>query len=546
MIGVFRLRVFRFAAIVCWAFAATTPDAAAHAADTLVVVEGGTVRGTIEKAGSGVRVFRGIPYARPPVGDFRWKPPGAIEPWSGTRNCTQFGASCVQPDQKIIRGISGPRSEDCLYLNVWTAAASGETRPVMVWIHGGGFTIGSGSQASYDGLSFAGDGAVEVTINYRLGPFGFMAHPALSAESPEHVSGNYGLLDMIAALRWVHDNIAAFGGDPNNVTIFGESAGSAAVGCLIASPLARGLFHRAIMESGVPAHLPHLRGQSPEDSTAEAAGVAIARQAGIEDPSGAGGSTAARLRALSADALLTATNPRIGLFGGGRRMGPAIDGYAIPRDPLALYASGEASNVPVIIGSNADEGTLFLQQIPIRRPVGYLLAARRLFGQYADRVLDLFPVRTAEDVRPAIARLVTVSAFIAPARRAARALSAHNPNVRMYHFTRVTPLLKERGIGATHGVEIFYVFRTFPPAVNPDGEDSAVASAMHGAWLRFATSGDPNLQGAPQWPAFTPANDAYMEFGDRLGAASGLFTRECDLFDEISAGQGEEDEGEGR
>jgi len=529
------LRSFLFAAFVAVVSASVIQVPAAFATDTLVTVEGGRIRGTLEKPGSGVCVFRGIPFAHPPVGSFRWKPPAAVDPWSGTRDCTQFGSNCPQPAQKIIRGIAGPQSEDCLYLNVWTAAAPGEARPVMVWIHGGGFILGSGSQPHYDGLNFAEDGAVQVTINYRLGPFGFMAHPALSAESPEHVSGNYGLLDMIAALRWVRTNIAAFGGNPDNVTIFGESAGSAAVGCLIASPLARGLFHRAIMESGVPAKLPLLHGSEANDSTAEAAGVAIASQAGIDSPAGTGAETAAKLRAISPDELLKAANPRIGLFGKGRRMGPAIDGYVVPRDPLAMYAAGEANNVPVMIGSNADEGTLFLQQIPIRRPFGYRIAAQRLFGSYADRVLDLFPVRTADDVRPAVARLVTVGAFVAPARRAARALSAHNPNVWMYHFTRVAPLLRERGVGATHGAEIFYVFKTFPAATSPESQDYAVAAAMHGAWLRFAIAGNPNPDGPPAWPAFTPANDTYMEFGDRIGAGSGLFSRECDLFDAMSA-----------
>ncbi|HTR98850.1 MAG TPA: carboxylesterase/lipase family protein [Bacteroidota bacterium] len=540
------MRTDHIAALIAFGICAAACGTSAIAADTLASVEGGRIRGTIERPGSGVCVFRGIPYARPPVGSLRWKPPAAVEPWSGTRECTQFAPGCIQPEQKIIRGITGPQSEDCLYLNVWTAGNPGDKRPVMVWIHGGGFTIGSGSQATYDGLSFAEDGAVEVTLNYRLGPFGFMAHPALSAESPEHASGNYGLMDMIAALRWVRDNVAEFGGDPGNVTIFGESAGSAAVGCLIASPRARGLFHRAIMESGVPVHLPLLHEVSPGDSTAEAAGVAIAREAGIAGAESADGAVAARLRALPADALLRAANPRIGLFGGGRRMGPAVDGDLLPRQPLEAFASGEANNVPVIIGSNADEGTLFLRQIPIRRPVGYVLAARRLFGGYAEKVLELFPVRTADDVRPAIARLVTVSAFVAPARRAARALSAHDGRVWLYHFTRVAPPLRERGIGATHGIELFYVFRTFPAATTPGEKDYAVSSAIHGAWLRFAKTGDPNLAGEPRWPAYTAKGDAYMEFGDSIRAGSGLFTNECDLFDEISAHRGEEEGGEDR
>jgi para-nitrobenzyl esterase len=506
----------------------------AHPDDTLLTIDAGKIRGVIETPGSTVRVFRGIPYARPPVGEFRWRPPQPVPSWDTVKECSTFGPSCPQPAQKIIPGIAGIQSEDCLYLNVWTAAKEGERRPVMVWIHGGGFTIGSGSQRTYDGLHFAEDGAVQVTINYRLGPFGFMAHPALSAGSPDHVSGNYGLLDQIEALRWVRRNISAFGGDPGNVTVFGESAGSVAVGCLIASPLAKGLFHRAIMESGVPANLPHLRTEGKNDSSAESAGVEIAREIGIEDPERATDETAARLRAIPPEKLLASSHPRIGLFGGGRRMGPAIDGYVLPRSPLEIFAAGEGNIVPVLMGSNADEGTLFIQQIPIRMPAGYEVAQKRIFGDYAGRVIQMFPAHTPEEVTPAIARLVTVAAFVAPARRTARALSQHESRVWLYHFTRVSPVLKAHSIGATHGIELFYVFKTIPAGVQEEEADLKVADAMHAAWLRFSESGDPNGKGLPEWPAFSTANDTHFEFGDRLGTGQHLMSDECDLFDEIS------------
>ena len=478
----------------------------AIAGDTLLTIDAGKIRGVIETTGSPVRVFRGIPYARPPVGDLRWRPPRAVPPWDTVKECSSFGPSCLQPAQKIVPDIAGEQSEDCLYLNVWTGANPGDRKPVLVWIHGGGFAIGSGSQRTYDGLHFAEDGAVQVTINYRLGPFGFMAHPALSAESPGHVSGNYGLLDQIAALKWVHRNISAFGGDPKNVTVFGESAGSVAAGCLIASPLANGLFHRAIMESGVPSNLPYMRAQGGKDSSAESTGVEIARESGIEDPEGATAETAGRLRALPPEKLLASSRPRIGLFGGGRRMGPAIDGYVLPRPPLEMFAAGEGNIVPTLMGSNADEGTFFTQQIPIRRPQGYDLAQRRIFGEYAARVIRMFPARTPEEVKPAIARLVTVAAFVAPARRTARALSLHGNRVWLYHFTRVSPVLRERNIGATHGIELFYVFKTIPAGIQAEEADIRVADAMHAAWLRFAESGDPNGRGFPEWPAFSSAN----------------------------------------
>ena len=523
------------AKILCAGFALMLLVEGARAGDTVLTIDAGKIHGAIETPGSAVRVFRGIPYARPPVGDLRWRPPQRPLPWNGVKECTAFGPSCLQPAQRIVRGITGEQGEDCLYLNVWTAAEAGERKPVMVWIHGGGFTIGSGSQGTYDGLHFAADGAVEVTINYRLGPFGFMAHPALSAESPSRVSGNYGLLDQIEALRWVQRNIAAFGGDPGNVTIFGESAGSVSVGCLMASPLAKGLFQKAIMESGVPTNLPRLRGGGASDSSTESAGVEIARAAGIDNPEGSSGATAAALRSLPADKLLASSHPRIGLLGAGRRMGPTVDGYVLPGEPVEIFARGEQNDVPVILGSNADEGTLFIQHIPIRKPAGYVLAAKRLFGDFADRVIAMFPIRSAEDVKPEMGRLVTVAAFVAPARRAARALSRHGDHVWLYHFTRVAPVLREHNMGATHGVELFYVFKTIPPGVSAGDADVGLADKMHGAWLRFAETGDPNGGGLPVWPAYSAANDTYFDFGDEPGARVHLMSRECDLFDEISA-----------
>ncbi|HUI63463.1 MAG TPA: carboxylesterase/lipase family protein [Bacteroidota bacterium] len=519
---------------MCVASALAYSRAAEHA-DTLLTIDSGQIRGMFEAPGSPVRVFRGIPYAHPPLGELRWKPPQREEPWTGVKDCVKFAASCPQPPQRMVRDISGPQSEDCLYLNVWTTADRGEGKPVMVWIHGGGFAIGSGSEPMYDGSAFAEDGVVEVSINYRLGPFGFMAHPALSAESPMHVSGNYGLLDQIEALRWVQRNIEAFGGDPHKVTIFGESAGSVSVGCLIASPLAKGLFQRAIMESGVPSSLPLLHSPGERDSSAETAGEEIARELGIANPEGKSAAIAAKLRSESAEQLLEASHPRIGLFGKGRRMGPAIDGYVLPRDPMDTFAAGEENNVPVLLGSNADEGTLFIQEIPIKSPLGYQIAQKMIFGDFADRVIQMFPVQSPEEVKPAVAHLVTVSAFVAPARRAARALSAHDDDVWLYHFTRVSPVLRERNFGATHGAELFYVFKNIPKLVSPEQSDLALANAMHAAWVRFAQQGNPNGGELPEWPAFSTRNDTYFEFGDRLGKGEHLMSRECDLFDEIKA-----------
>ncbi|MBI3929023.1 MAG: carboxylesterase family protein [Armatimonadetes bacterium] len=483
-----------------------------------VFIDTGGLTGSVVP-GSPIRVFRGVPYAAPPVGRLRWRPPQPAPAWKGIRDCTRFGPSCPQPPARIVPEQEGKQHEDCLYLNVWTAARQGDRRPVAVWIHGGGFSIGSGAQSVYDGRHFARNGVVVVSINYRLGPFGFLAHPALSAESPRGISGNYGLLDQVAALQWVQRNIAAFGGDPRNVTIMGESAGAVSVGCLLTSPLSRGLFHRAILQSGVPAFETTLE-------QAEATGSEIAGQLGSDDP--------AELRARSAEALLAAADPRVGLFGRGRRLWPVVDGYVLPRPPMEVFASGQHHDVPIMVGTNADEGTLFLRQLPIRRPVGYRMLVSRMFGDQADRVLEMFPARSADEVRPALGHLITVAVFVAPTRRLARALEAQRSPVFVYHLSRVSPGGQRSGMGATHGVDVLYVFRTLPPGWT-DEVDSRVSETMHAAWVRFANAGDPNGGGLPKWPSYTAAGDAHMQFGDRPRTRHGLWVRACDVLDQVSA-----------
>jgi len=494
----------------------------------------GAIRGTTEP-GTEVRVYRGIPFADPPVGELRWHPPQPLEPWEGVRDCTEFGPSCPQPAARIVRRVTGRQREDCLYLNVWSAAEAGSRAPVMVWIHGGGFSIGSGSQRLYDGSRFAANGIVLVTINYRLGPFGFMAHPALSAESPEGVSGNYGLLDQIAALKWVQENIAAFGGDPGMVTIFGESAGAVSVGCLLASPLAEGLFHRAIMQSGVAVEVAStLRGDSPRGPAAETVGAHIAAELGIEMQADAPAKTAARLRDVPADELLTATDPRVGLFGKGRKLWPVVDGHVLPHPISAAYAEGHWHHVPVLLGTNADEGTLFLPQLPVKGPLAYTALVRTLFGDNASQILQAFPAERPEQVRSAVADLVSVSAFIAPTRRTARLLCAGKSPVWLYHFTRVSPLAERLQRGATHGADIPYAFGNLP-AFGYNKVDRAASATMQQAWIRFARTGDPNGPPLSPWPRYTVSNDAHMVFGDQPGADRGLRKDACDLFDGVKA-----------
>ena len=496
-----------------------------------VRTQSGLVEG-VASGVAGVTVYRGIPYAAPPVGQLRWRPPQPVVPWEGIRLCGEFGPPCPQPKGRgIYQGDESPASEDCLYLNVWTPAKSPDERlPVLVWIHGGGLTIGSGSIRHYHGHNLAARGAVVVTTNYRLGPFGFFAHPALSAESEQGVSGNYGLLDQLAALRWVQENIAAFGGDPRRVAIFGESGGAQSVICLMASPLSAGLFRGAIAESGAPGDgLPVLRNDAGlvgfhAGESAEEMGVRLAGKLGCTGPD-----ALAQLRARTADELLTGINPDVLPGGRGDKFNPVIDGHVLLKHPLAAFEAGEQQDVPLIIGSNGDDGNVFMDAVPIRSVAGYQLIVRRLFGAYADRVLEFFPADEGNFHQMAT-RLVTVSAFVAPARRFARGVANADANAYVYHFTRVSPQMAARGMGAIHGIEIPYVFNA--DSIRFLGQaDRDLSDTIGEAWVRFAATGDPAGDGLV-WPPYD-GREQYIGFGDEVAVRSQLYSAECDLFDEI-------------
>jgi len=497
-----------------------------------VRIDSGKVSGAALGADGGLRVYKGIPYAAPPVGKLRWKPPQPVEPWDGVRACTEFGPWCPQP-QPLIGKELGRMSEDCLYLNVWTPAASpGDRLPTMLWIHGGGHTTGSGAATFYDGEKLARQGVVVVTINYRLGPFGYFAHPLLSKESEHGVSGNYGMLDQIAALQWVQRNIAAFGGDPGCVTIFGESAGAASVCRLMVSPLAKGLFHRAIAQSGgAHGRNRHLRRTWYGMEPMEKVGERLAATLGCDKAP----HPLAALRAVSPEELLTASNPVQGLFGRGTRFGPVIDGWALPDDPSDLWQAGKQHDVPFLTGSNADEGTIFLRQLPIQRVLGYQLTVRMLYRERADDLLKLFPVARDAEVKDAMGRLVGVASFVAPARFLARSMERVQSPGYLYHFTRVAPAGPTQPYGAFHGMEIGYVFGTLKPAMGPTARDWELSRIMSACWVRFAKAGDPNGEGLPRWPVNRAATDQCVEFGDTVEAKAGLHKQACDLFDEISA-----------
>lgn len=498
----------------------------AAAADP-IRVSGGLVSGTTAKAERAVRIYKGIPFAAPPVGPRRWQPPQPVVPWEGVRECTEYGPWCPQP-KSVIGAPGGARqSEDCLYLNLWTPAPdAGAKLPVMVWIHGGGCTTGSGGSPLYEGTHLASQGVVVVTLNYRLGPFGYLAHPLLSRESPQGVSGNYGMLDQIAALQWVQANIAAFGGDPGCVTVFGESAGALSICRLMISPLAEGLFHRAIAQSGgAQGRNRHLREHRNHLEPMETIGERLARQLGCDqapDP-------LAALRAVSAADLLAAANPAQGLYGEGTKFGPIIDGWAIPDDPDRLFAAGRQHAVPFMAGTTADEGTLFAFQAPIRHAAGYESAVRSLFGADAGEVLRRFPCPDDASVKKAFADLTTVTSFVAPARFLVKSVAAAQGKAYLYHFTHEPPGAKRLGLGATHGAEIAYVFGNLRRLHGP--VDRQVSETMGAAWVRFAKTGDPNGPGLPAWPAYTTAADPHLEFGDEPRAGTGLHREVCDLLE---------------
>jgi len=452
----------------------------------------------------GVRAYKGIPYAAPPFGELRWRPPQPIEPWKEVRSANAFGPNSLQgvvfdDIDPTLCGVS----EDCLYLNVWTPAAPGSPGrlPVMVWIHGGGFVVGSGSEPRYDGTRLAARGVIVVTVNHRLNALGFLAHPELTAESEHRASGNCGMLDLVAALKWVKRNIAAFGGDPDMVTIAGESAGSEAVSALMASPLAKGLFSRAIGQSGAMFPTPS-RAPAPLEK-AEAAGLAFMRKVGAR--------TLAELRAAPAEAILAAA-PGLGYR-------PIVDGYFLPKTPADIFAGGEQSDVPLMAGWNKDEGFNFtlLQGDNAKRPYPDLV--REIFRERAEEALRHYPAGTpAQDKASARALggdltiIHSTWAWIEAQKWRGEA------DIFRFRFDRA-PLTPQgwfgerdsRDAGAFHAGEILYVFDNldaFPWLV--DDKDRELARIASGYWVNFVKTGDPNGPGLPHWPSFREPGSPVM------------------------------------
>ena len=456
----------------------------------------------VESADGKVRTFKGIPFAAPPVGPLRWRPPEPVRKWTGVRDASEYGPRPMQGRifSDMVFHDAGP-SEDCLTLNLWMPAGPQAKLPVMVWIFGGGFAAGSSSEPRQDAGNLSKKGVLVVSLNYRLGVFGFLAHPELTAESGRGASGNYGLLDQLAALRWVRSNIATFGGDPDNVTIFGESAGSASVSGLVASPLARGLFQRAIGESG--AFFYRNRPLKPL-AQAEASGVGFAASA-------FGGAALAALRARPAQEILDAAlkMPR-GTFS------PDVDGYFLPSDCRTIYAEGRQSHVPLMAGWNRDEGSpsaIFAGDEPTA--AHFLERARALFGGDADEFLTLYPVATDAEARRAAQDLAGDQyTGYATWKWLETHLATGGSPVYRYQFLQTLPLPPEAPPGtepsAPHASEIEFVFRVLSSRSLPwRQQDRDVSELMASYWTNFAKTGDPNGSGLPAWPAYG-ARDGYQ------------------------------------
>ncbi len=464
-----------------------------------VKIESGLIEGTVE---DGLSVYRGIPYAAPPVGDLRWKAPRPVPKWSGVRSADQFGRACTQSNPAVAN-LPEP-SEDCLCLNVWTPAKSAKDRlAVMVWIHGGGFIAGATAEKLYHGEHLAKKDVVVVSIGYRLGALGFLAHPALSAENERHVSGNYGLLDMIAALKWVQKNISAFGGDPGRVTIFGESAGGIAVSMLCASPLAKGLFHGAISQSG-GSFGPIRAGGGPGENVQS---LADAEKAGEAWAKKAGAATAAELRRLPPEKLM------VSMPGEGVAW-PIMDGWVIPDDQYKLYQAGRYNDTPILVGYNSDEGAAFPGA---RTAEAYIEGVHERYGGFAERLLALYPAgegtlaKTARD-------LIRDTAFGWHTWTWARLQSKTGKSKAfLYYFDHHLEYSADSpraGFGAAHSDEMPLVFHQFGLPGRPQATDAdrAMSEMIISYWTNFAKNGNPNGKGLPEWPVYSDAKHQVMHF----------------------------------
>lgn len=473
-----------------------------------VATNEGTVEGSELPAGGAV--FKGIPFAQPPRGALRWQDPQPARSWTGVRKATEFGPACIG---------NGPQSsEDCLYINVWNAEwPTRALKPVMLWIYGGGNFAGAASDPTFDGESLARHGVVLVSANYRLGIFGFFAHPQLAKESPHRTSGNYGLLDQLAAMRWIKANIEKFGGDPNNVTVFGESAGSLDINVLLASPLSAGLFKRLIGESGPALSV-------PTRQQGEARGIAVADKLGASTAP----DVLAALRKLGPDELVAATGEGLAFLG--PELGVIQDGYVFPAPILQTFAAGRQHKVDLMLGSNARE--LLRPFFPVRGSLAD--AIKEQYGPLSDRMMALLGISGGAEPAPhplhgdAMAQWATDTQFRCGTAQELLWHTRAGNAAYQFEFARAAP--GKEALGAAHGAEVPYVFGTLGKTPY-DNVDRQVSEAMQTYWTNFARTGDPNSSGLPTWPRFSPDKRAYIEFNSAGPMAKdNLRTAVCDVY----------------
>jgi para-nitrobenzyl esterase len=488
-----------------------------------VPVDGGPVTGKWV-GNAHARAYLGIPFAAPPVGDRRWKAPQPVTPWQGVRDATSFGPQCLQPGgspKSVYFEYSGgdlPMNEDCLTLNVW-APVEAKDLPVMVWIYGGGFQVGAASRPVFDGTRLAERGVIVVSMNYRVGVLGFLAHPELSAESAQHASGNYGLLDQVAALQWVKRNIAAFGGNPGNVTIFGQSAGATSVVHLMASPLARGLFQRAIADStALPAKMLTL-------ADAETQGKAFAQKLGA--------ASLADLRGKSGQEILDAKTA----------MSPIVDGWFLPTDTYTLFREGKEAPVPFLTGWNKNEGATFAHSASL---AAHKKLAGEKFAKDAERVFKLYPADDDVTARQASKNIFRDQTFAWGTWTSARLHTKHGRPTYLYFFDHPQPFAADQTyvevdtpdkLGTFHSSEYPYIFGTLDVLSRQwTAADRALSAGLQAYWTNFARTGNPNGNGLQQWPKFEAKGLATMLLGDKTGPAEIPHLATLRFFDEWMQG----------
>jgi para-nitrobenzyl esterase len=470
----------------------------------IVRISNGALRGVRLSASLSQVAFLGVPYAAPPVGELRWKPPQSAKNWDGTRDATVFGPVCPQFPQPWLPYVEG--QEDCLYLNLWTAQLSPHANlPVIVFFHGGSNTAGY-SQSTPLGLSLSRLGVIVVTANYRLGPFGFLAHPALSAESEHQSSGNYGLLDQIQALRWVRENVSRFGGDPGRVTVMGQSSGAVDICLLMASPLARDLFRAAILQSGEcqstlnedirkPVHYNFV------EDTGEAVGQRLAKDLGIADGTGA----LQKLRNIPANVILKTWKQDAGVH-----FDAIVDGWVVPAQPAVIFADGKQLLIPTLIGSDADEASVFGDG-GIHTVDQYKRYLQQYTGKFPDQEFAAYRANSDTDVAARYLQLQDDS-FAYGAYSMALAMTRAGQHAYLYEFTFAEAGKRAR-LGAHHGLELNFLSDSYPQDWQHDPEDKVLGETIRNCWAQFAKTGDPSYPGGPTWPAFDPHLDQLLELG---------------------------------